>query len=64
MSTEFCWRNATEKENFKNLGVDGRVILKGFLESGMGHGVELSGSGVVQVAGCCEYGNEPSRCVK
>jgi hypothetical protein len=65
MSTEFCWRNATERENLKKPRSRWEDNIKRvFLGSGMGHGVDLSGSGVVKVPGCCEYGNEPSRCVK
>ena len=29
-----------------------------------GHGLDRSGSGQEQVAGCCEYGDEPSGFIK
>ena len=33
------------------------------IEVGWGHGLDRSGSGYGQVAGCCECGNEHSDCI-
>ena len=44
---------------------DGRIILKWIFEKWVGrHGLDRSGSGQGQVAGCCECGNETSGCIK
>ena len=38
--TRFWWGNLREKGHFEGLGLDGRIILKGSLRSGMGHGLD------------------------
>jgi hypothetical protein len=53
------------RNHLKDLGIDGRIILKWDLrEVGYGHGLDRSGSGQGQFAGCCECGNEPSGSIK
>jgi hypothetical protein len=44
-------------------GVDGRKILNWTFEM-WGGGLDRSGSGLGEVAGCCEGANEPSVSVK
>jgi hypothetical protein len=39
-------------------------IKMDLLEVGWGHGLDQSGSGQGQVAGCCGYGDEPSGSIK
>jgi hypothetical protein len=51
------WRNLREGGQLEDPGVDGRIILKWICEKWDG-GQDLIGSGLVQVAGCSEYGNE------
>jgi hypothetical protein len=41
----FSWENLTERENFENLDVDGRLLLIWILNRMGGHGVDSSGSG-------------------
>jgi hypothetical protein len=49
----------------KDPGVDGRILLKWIFERlDGGHELDQSGSGYVQVAGCCKYGDEPSGFIK
>jgi hypothetical protein len=48
-----------------DLGIDGRIILKCILRNRMsGCVIDLYGSGLGQVAGCCVHGNEPMDSVK
>jgi hypothetical protein len=45
----------------EHLGADGRIILKPFCKQyDRGRGLDWSDSGLRQVTGCCENGNEPS----
>jgi len=47
--------------HFENLGVAGRILLKWICEEwDWVRGLEWSGSGYGQVAGCCKCGNELS----
>ena len=48
-----------KKRHLKNLIVDVRIMLKCIFKK-WGHGLDLSGCGLEQVAGSCECGNEPS----
>jgi len=58
--TGFWWGNLRERGHFEDLGIDGRVILKG--RDGVLTGfVSLS---MGQVVGFCECGNEPSGSIK
>jgi hypothetical protein len=42
-------------------GIDGRIILRWiFRKWDVGAGLDRSGSGQLQVADCCECGNEPA----
>jgi hypothetical protein len=40
--TEFCWGNQRERDHLKDLGVDGRIILKWIFKKwdGWGHGLD------------------------
>jgi hypothetical protein len=63
--TGFWWGNLRERDNFEDLGVDGRIILRWiFRKWDVGHGLDRAGSGWGQVTGNCECGNEPSDSVK
>ena len=49
----------------KDLGTDGRIIIKWiFRKSGVGHGLERSGSGQGQMADTFGSGNEPPSSIK
>jgi hypothetical protein len=59
------WGNFREGYHLKDPGIDGSMILKGIFDKWVeGHGLNRSGSGYGQVAGCCECGNEPLASVK
>jgi hypothetical protein len=63
--TGFQWGNLREGNHLEEPGIDGRIILKWFIEKwDVGNGLDRSGSGQGQVAGCCECGNEPSCPIK
>jgi len=64
----FWWRNQREGNPLEDPGLDGSkkvrwIFRKGDVGGG-GHGLDCSGSGYGQVAGTCEYGNEPSASIK
>jgi hypothetical protein len=50
----------------KDPGVDGRIILKWIFENwdGEGHELDRFDPGQGQVAGCCEYGDEPAGSIR
>jgi hypothetical protein len=51
--------------NLENLGVEETIILNKSSRSGLGeYGLDSSGSGLGQVAGSCECGNELSASTK
>jgi hypothetical protein len=51
--------NLREGDHLKDLGIDGRIILKMDLrQMGWGHGLDRFGSGQGKVADCCECGYE------
>jgi hypothetical protein len=53
-----------ERNNLKDPGVDGSIILRWIFRSGMlGHGLDRCGSGG-QVTGTCESDNEASGFIK
>jgi hypothetical protein len=53
------------KNHLEDPSVDGRIILGGSSGSGTWvYGLDRSGSGQGQVAGTCEYDNEPSGSIK
>jgi len=54
----------SNKINLEDLGVNGMMLLKWNLNRMGEVGLELCGSGKVQVVGCCEKGDEPSSSVK
>jgi hypothetical protein len=62
---EFQWGNLREGDHSEDSGVDGRIILKWIFERlDEGHGLDRSGLGQGQVAGCFECGDEPSGSIK
>jgi hypothetical protein len=57
--------NLREGDHLKDPGIDGNIILKCIFERlDGGHRLDQSDSGYGQVAGCCEYGDEPSDSIK
>ena len=63
--TGFGWGNLRERDHLEDTSVDGRILWRWiFREWDGGQGLDLSGSGYVQVAGCCKCGNELSGPVK
>jgi len=65
---ERCVQGLVEKPEGKrppeDSGVDARIILRRIFTKWFGvggrHGLDRSGSGYGQMAGCCKRGNEPS----
>jgi hypothetical protein len=64
--TEFWWGSLSEGDHLEDQGVDEKIVLNGYLRSGMGggHGRDQSGSGQGQVTGSCKCGDEPSGSIK
>ena len=63
MCTGYEWGNLREGEHLKDPSVNGRIILNWIFEKWDGNrGLDRSGTGLEQVAGCCECGSEPSDC--
>jgi hypothetical protein len=61
----FQWENLKEGDKLVDSGVDESIILKWIFEKWYGeYGLDRSGSGQGQVAGCCESGNEPLGSIK
>jgi hypothetical protein len=60
------WGTLREGDHLEHRGVDGRISSKWIVEKWEmgGHGVDRSGSGQIQVAGCCELSNDPSGFIK
>jgi hypothetical protein len=55
--TGVWWRDLREIEHLKDLGVDGRIILKWIYKKKDGkHGLDCSGSGQKQTGAACECG--------
>ena len=54
-----------ERAHLEDPGVDGRIILGWIFRNGMWeHGLNRYGPRQGEVAGTCEYGNEPSGSIK
>jgi len=63
--TGFWWGKPRKRDHLEDPSVDGRIILTWIFRSGMwGHGLDRCGSGYGQMAGTCEWGNEPSGSIK
>jgi len=45
VQTGFCWGNLSKGDSLEDPGGDGGIILKGIFKRGMGHVLDLSGSG-------------------
>jgi len=56
----------SDRDHLKELGINGKIILKCMFKksNGVGHGLDCGGSGYGQVAGVCECGNEPLGSIK
>jgi len=65
VTTGFWCGNLRETAHLEDPGVDGRIILGWIFRNGMWeHGLDRFGPRHGQVAGTCEYGNEPSGSIK
>jgi hypothetical protein len=61
MHTVFWWRNLTERDKLRDLVVDGDNIKMNVQEIGRKRcGFDSICPEVGRMAGCCEYGDEPS----
>ena len=61
----FWWGNVRERDQLRDPGVDGRIILRWILRKCVGgYGLDRAGSGQEEVAGTYECGNEPSGSIK
>jgi hypothetical protein len=59
--TDFWWENLRERAHWGDPDVDGRIILRWIFRKWEGlWGLDGVSSGYRQVAGICEYGDEPS----
>jgi len=59
--TGFWWGNLKERDHLGDLGVDERIILRWIIRQ---RDVGMDWIDLAQVAGTCEYGNEPSGSIK
>ena len=65
MCRGFLWGDLREGEYLEHLGIDGRQYYNGSSRNGMErHEVDCPGSGLGQVVGVCESGNELSGSIK
>ena len=63
--TGFWWGNLRERDHWGGPDADGRIILRWIFRKWEGlRGLDGVGSGYGQVAGTCEYGDEPSGSIK
>ena len=58
MHIGFWWGNLMERGHLEDLGVDGRILKLIFKKWVVGHELDRSRSGLGQLAGTCECGNE------
>jgi hypothetical protein len=49
-----------ERDSSEDVGIDGKIILKQFVNSVGDSGLKLCGSGYEPLSGFCEHGNELS----
>ena len=65
MYTGFWWGNLRERDHLADPGVDVTIMLRWiFRKRDVGVRLDRSGSGLGQVAGTCECGNELSGSIK
>jgi hypothetical protein len=63
-SRAFWWRNSKERDHFRDVCVDGRIIVNCILNIYCSCGLNSSGSGQGTLEGSCDYGKEPSSFIK
>lgn len=62
MHTEYRQQNWNEADNFEDLSIDGRIILKwSELNEAVGRGQDLSGTGRGSLSSFCEHSKEHAK---
>jgi len=60
----FWWGNMNKRDHFRDVCVDGRIIVKWILNKYCCCGLNSSGSGQGTLESSCDYGKEPSSFIK